>query len=194
MFRFLIVYLLFVLFLYHFSLPYTCTFVGLIDAAPVPPHKNLHGHIPLKATLIVVPPHLMKQWPNEITRFTGKHFNVITIMTFTDVCTSTLILSPPLLHFSFTNLFLQLKKLTIKKLKEADIVIASSAVLRSKTYLPYLSHLSGGKDLPSSHGRIFESIYQEKLVTLRDRVAQLQVLASSLLLYFLLLIPFFLFL
>eukprot|EP00026_Physarum_polycephalum_P000576 Phypoly_transcript_00577.p1 GENE.Phypoly_transcript_00577~~Phypoly_transcript_00577.p1 ORF type:complete len:1459 (+),score=393.26 Phypoly_transcript_00577:191-4378(+) len=129
----------------------TAITLGLIDAAPVPPHKNLFGHIPLKATLIVVPPHLMRQWPNEISRFTGDHFNVVQITTL-----------------------MQLKKLTIKNLQKADIVVVASSLFYSPIYLSYFSHLSGGKELPAAFGRIFTSIYSQNLTKLRERVDELQ--------------------
>ncbi|KAH8043578.1 hypothetical protein JL722_15129 [Aureococcus anophagefferens] len=63
--------------------------------------------IPCKATLIVVPKHLMAQWPSELKKFLGgsaaKKYNVITIATMLD-----------------------LKKLTVAKMLAADIVFVAA--------------------------------------------------------------------
>jgi len=52
----------------------TAITLGLIDASPASPPmlERFKGKaIDVKATLIVVPKHLMKQWPNELRKFLG---------------------------------------------------------------------------------------------------------------------------
>lgn len=65
-----------------------------------------------KATLVIIPPQLVSQWTNEITKFveTGV-LKVITLLTARDV-----------------------KTYTVTDIKEADIVITSAMYLRSKAY------------------------------------------------------------
>jgi len=49
--------------------------LGLIDSAPnvngavEPPSNCCHGLLYTKATLVIVPGHLMSQWPKEIYKF-----------------------------------------------------------------------------------------------------------------------------
>ena len=50
--------------------------IALIDAAPRVPRPppaplNPNGFLPLKATLVLAPSHLLKQWPREVQKFAG---------------------------------------------------------------------------------------------------------------------------
>ena len=81
---------------------------------PAPP-----GLIDLKATLIVVPGHLSKQWPNEIARFTGSMFKVIVIQGMKD-----------------------LQEKTIAELGKADIIVMASEIFESDVYWSRLEYLS----------------------------------------------------
>ena len=52
----------------------TAISLGLIDASPKAPpmEPRFEGKaIAVKATLIIVPKHLMKQWPSELAKFLG---------------------------------------------------------------------------------------------------------------------------
>ena len=49
----------------------TAITLGLVDSAPKPPSPPAHvadTSIPVKATLVFAPPHLLKQWPREVWR------------------------------------------------------------------------------------------------------------------------------
>lgn len=81
---------------------------------PAPP-----GLIDLKATLIVVPGHLSKQWPNEIARFTGSMFKVIVIQGMKD-----------------------LQGKTIAELGKADIIVMASEIFESDVYWSRFEYLS----------------------------------------------------
>ena len=39
------------------------------------------GHIATKATIIIVPPHLTRQWESEVRKFTKARFEVVTLHT-----------------------------------------------------------------------------------------------------------------
>ena len=64
------------------------------------------GRIPTKATLVVVPGHLAGQWPEEITKFTGKAKKVCVIKTLS-----------------------QFNSLTIGDVVDADIIVADFSLL-----------------------------------------------------------------
>ena len=95
---------------------------------------HCNKHIALKATLIVVPPTLMRQWEEEIFRFLGQRYVVITIEKEED-----------------------LKILTIRDYRMADIVLVSWQVLNSEYYLDRLSAFGGIVEGPPEGGRAFES-------------------------------------
>jgi SNF2 family DNA or RNA helicase len=91
-----------------------------------------------KASLIIVPSHLLGQWPEEIEKFLGKKKKVVTL---TDMNS--------------------LNKARVSDILNADIVIASFFVLANDTYYARLARLCGvnlGK-LPSDNasGRHFEA-------------------------------------
>ncbi|KAJ3021731.1 hypothetical protein HKX48_007900 [Thoreauomyces humboldtii] len=129
----------------------TAITLGLIDCAPpanpLPSHPGL---ISLKATLIVVPAHLCKQWPSEIRKFTGSHFKTLTIENIAG-----------------------LNKLTIQDFLDADIIVVSSRMLTSNNYWDRLAAFSGG-DLPTTSsnvaGRRFLLKYEAVLAKLRKQI------------------------
>ncbi|KAH9930325.1 uncharacterized protein B0H18DRAFT_1093698 [Fomitopsis serialis] len=63
--------------------------------------QDMKGKIPVKATLVVVPPHLTRQWGSEVKKFTGKRFKVVELATATNI-----------------------NALTIEEVQEADIVVS----------------------------------------------------------------------
>jgi site-specific DNA-cytosine methylase len=64
----------------------TAITLGLIDSAPIQsPKQHIPGRVFTPATLILVPAHLMNQWPKEISKFTGKNnFKVKVLKTMAD--------------------------------------------------------------------------------------------------------------
>jgi len=101
----------------------TAVIVGLIDCkkgAAVASSDAAGGSIPLKATLVLVPPHLANQWPSEIQKFTGSALKVEVVKTVGD-----------------------LNRLSILDLQDADVVVVASSVLRSQRYYERLAQFSG---------------------------------------------------
>jgi len=76
------------------------------------PCDLVHGRIPTRATLVVAPAHLMKQWPSELAKFCGSSLKAVSIQTMTD-----------------------LNKKTIRDIMQADIVFVAVTVFRGGTYI-----------------------------------------------------------
>jgi len=99
-----------------------CT-IGLVDKtkeAPLPTvPPSFRGFVPSRATLVLVPTNLHKQWLSEISKFTGDALKVISVPT----CS-------------------QLKRLTLKELAEADIVVSTYRLFYSMPYLRRLEELA----------------------------------------------------
>jgi site-specific DNA-cytosine methylase len=107
--------------------------------------------IATKATLVIVPPHLCKQWEGEVKKFCGDSFSVVVIYSKTD-----------------------LNSLTINEVQEADIVIMSVSVYKSDAYFDSLARLAAANPLPQKAGRYFDSSLQCCLRGLRNRMKELQ--------------------
>ncbi|KAJ3052919.1 hypothetical protein HK097_005420 [Rhizophlyctis rosea] len=135
----------------------TAITLGLIDVAKskngTADVKVDDGLIGLKATLIIVPPHLTKQWPDEIRKFTGSHLSVVAIT-------------------SVANL----NKLTVADFAKADVVVIASSVFRSAKYLENFSDFSGvgGTLAKGKGGRHFVQRYENMVRGVKDRVRELK--------------------
>ena len=141
----------------------TAITLGLIDAsrakfgstkAMPPPESCLDGRVFTPATLVLVPSHLMGQWPDEIRKFLGPKMNVISLKTLND-----------------------LNKKSAREIMNADIVIASFGLFNSDKYFPRLARFTGVD--PSglaarSSGRYFDSIYSSCLERIPSRIEQLR--------------------
>ena len=103
------------------------------------------------ATLVIVPPHLCKQWETEVNKFCGKALTVVVI-------------------YSKANL----NSLTVKEIIQADIVIMSVGVYKSDAYFDSLARLAAANPLPIKAGRYFDSSLQCCLRGLRKRMQELQ--------------------
>ncbi|ORX34744.1 hypothetical protein BD324DRAFT_131575 [Kockovaella imperatae] len=121
---------------------------GLETPEPAP-----QGSIELKATLVVVPGHLSKQWPSEITRFTGKMFNTVVIQNMAD-----------------------LNKLSIADLSKADIIVLASEIFESDAYWQRFEYLSAQPDdwlNDKNGGRFFSDRLDTALASLEQQTALL---------------------
>ncbi|TYJ54912.1 hypothetical protein B9479_004420 [Cryptococcus floricola] len=119
--------------------------------APEPAPVDL---IDLKATLILVPGHLSKQWPSEIARFTGDMFEVMVIQNMRD-----------------------LQGKTIAELSKADIIVMATEIFEADLYwerFEYLAaHPEGWLNDPQG-GRFFSDRLDSALATLRSQTRVLK--------------------
>jgi hypothetical protein len=135
----------------------TATTLGLIDCTQEMVEEDFErmgrvdGKIAIKGTLIIVPPHLTRQWESETRKFTNKHFKVITIA-------------------SLSNL----NPLTIEDFQNADIIIVASGLSKSQAYADNLQLFAGNGILPSSPGRHFNARLQEISESLKAQTNRLQ--------------------
>jgi hypothetical protein len=131
----------------------------LIDAAqtvngdpPEVPAEFKDSLFHTKATLVIVPTHLMGQWPKEVKKFLGSKTKVIEIK---DIGS--------------------LNKLTVGDIMHADIVIANFNLLSNDKYFSRLARFSGvdSGSLPKGKkgGRHFDAIYKECLAGVSQRIA-----------------------
>jgi SNF2-related domain len=131
----------------------TAITLGLIDsstAVPDPPRDYRAGFIHTKATLVVVPGHLMDQWPSEVKKFLGSCKRVAVVKNM-----------------------LSFNSVTVDDILNADIVIVNFTFLSNQDYFARLAQLCGVDDvsLPSGErgGRYFEATYTECLQSLQQR-------------------------
>jgi hypothetical protein len=135
----------------------TAITLGLIDCAAAEVKKefsqvtDMSGKIPVKATLVIVPPHLTRQWATEVTKFSGKRFKVVVLSTATN-----------------------LNPLTIEQVQEADIVIVASNLFHSSVYLANLESFAGAGALPPQDGRYFNARLDNTLTALKKQVNRLR--------------------
>ena len=111
------------------------------------------GAIRVGATLVLAPPHLLKQWPNEVRKFTGTALNMEVVNTVAD-----------------------LNRLTIKRIQEVDVIVMASSVFRSEAYFERMAALGGvSKQLAATktNARHFEATYKVAVENIGDRVDEL---------------------
>mmetsp|Transcript_22634 Transcript_22634/g.62827 ORF Transcript_22634/g.62827 Transcript_22634/m.62827 type:complete len:2149 (-) Transcript_22634:730-7176(-) len=133
----------------------TAVTVALIDSkldTPLPT-KATAGKVSVKGTLVLVPPHLMKQWPSEIKKFTGDALQVEAIKTVGD-----------------------LGRVTVEELKNADVVVVASSVLRSAKYYERLAQFScvGEGLVKAKTPSHFADCYDDALQGLSEQVESLK--------------------
>ncbi|KDR80696.1 hypothetical protein GALMADRAFT_241095 [Galerina marginata CBS 339.88] len=135
----------------------TAITLGLIDCTSKSVAKEFSkkGEIPgklhVKGTLIVVPPHLTRQWASEVRKFTDKRFEVLVISTVSN-----------------------LNSTKIEDVQKADIIVVASNIFKSNVYLDNLQLLGGAGELPSKDGRHFNAQLKKTLHSLRSQVDLLQ--------------------
>ena len=136
----------------------TAITLGLIDCAsksvkqePRPSKEHLHGKIFVRGTLVVVPPHLTRQWGSEVKKFTGDHFKVVIISTASNI-----------------------NSVTVEDIQSADIVVVASNLFHSSVYLANLEAFAAGGSLPNQDGRYFNARLDHALHSLREQVERLR--------------------
>ena len=137
----------------------TAITLGLIDCTRKEVARELHdaaeipGKIRVKASLVVVPPHLTRQWSTEIKKFVSSEakMQVITLTTASN-----------------------LNSLTVEKVIEADIIVVASNLFKSSVYLANLEAIAAGGSLPASDGRYFNARLDAALETLGEQVDRLR--------------------
>ena len=130
--------------------------LGLIDSTPprkedAPPPSLAHCRIPVGGTLVVVPPHLTRQWASEVEKFCGNKFNICII-----------------------SMAANLNSLTIKEIQDADIVVVASNLFKSSVYLTNLEAFSAAGTLPAQEGRYFNARLKQTLLALGEQVELLK--------------------
>lgn len=112
---------------------------------------QLPGFVPVKATMVVVPHHLVSQWASEITKFLGITYTVISIRDPKD-----------------------LQRRTARDIMHADIVLVSENVWVNDDSHPYWTNLagfSGSEQTPPAKGdRRFMDWHGSALANLREQV------------------------
>jgi SNF2-related domain len=128
----------------------TATTLGLIDSQFPGEGKSLEdipGKIPLKATLIIVPHTLLNQWGNEIKKFLGSTYNVVSIKDTRQLSTH-----------------------KVSDFQKADIIITNWSVLNNENYYTKLAHFAALPDMPSGTGRAFGAWYTYALQRVAEHV------------------------
>lgn len=134
----------------------TAITLGLIDCTAKEVKKefakwedqDMPGKIPTKATLVIVPPHLTKQWASECKKFAGKTFKVVEVASVSHV-----------------------NALTIEKVQEADLVIVASNLFKSPNYVSNLGAFAADGGLPEHQdGRYFNARLETTLEALKEQV------------------------
>ena len=133
----------------------TAITLGCISSNPAPEIEEpfQSDRIKIKASLVVVPGHLMGQWPLEIEKFGLGSKNVLVIKNMQS-----------------------LNKTCIDDFMQAEIVVVSFSVFSDK-YFSRLARFSGCDPdcVPSGQGgRHFDDGYDKILGSLANRVAQLK--------------------
>ncbi|KAF9240628.1 hypothetical protein BU15DRAFT_73858 [Melanogaster broomeanus] len=136
----------------------TAITLGLIDCSYAKVRKevaskgDIVGKVPVKATLVVVPPHLTRQWRSEAQKFAPERFKEIVIISTAS----------------------QINSLTVKDVQDADLVIVASNLFQSTVYLANLEAFAAGGTLPSQDGRYFNARLDICLEALRTQVERLK--------------------
>ncbi|TFK48552.1 hypothetical protein OE88DRAFT_1664437 [Heliocybe sulcata] len=109
--------------------------------------RDPSGKIRSKATLVVVPPHLTRQWSSEAKKFVGSKLKVVTVESAAKI-----------------------NSLTVETVQEADVLVVASNLFHSSVYLDNLEAFAAGGILPSGDGRYFNARLRSILESLRNQV------------------------
>ncbi|KAE9378131.1 hypothetical protein N431DRAFT_328897 [Stipitochalara longipes BDJ] len=139
----------------------TVVVLGLIKESREAPKKETTweraeipaGKIPTQATLIIMPPHLIKQWKSEIQKFVP------------ELLASVIVIEDPK-DFS---------QITIKRIQDAKIVLVSWGVTTKAKYIKTLATLAGIVEPVDKPGvREFKAWYKNAIASLEDSVEYLR--------------------
>ncbi|KAJ5815684.1 hypothetical protein N7474_007461 [Penicillium riverlandense] len=126
----------------------TAVILGLIDAQ-IQKDRSLSwevsGLIPTHATLIVVPDNVFEQWQSEINKFLDSQHTVLAIQGVG-----------------------KLRKLSIRDIQGADIIVVAWKVFSSNVYYETLQQFTGTPEPPVKAGRNFDNWFQEARQALKD--------------------------
>ncbi|KAE8151156.1 hypothetical protein BDV25DRAFT_139139 [Aspergillus avenaceus] len=127
----------------------TALTLGLIDSqyGNQAPPEPIKGYIPTKATLIIVPEAVIRQWAAEITKFLGRRYKVLLIKGVAD-----------------------LGKQTVRDIQQSDIILVNWGIFNSKAHYDKMQQLTGMPHVPPKPGRNFDDWFREAVVALRDLV------------------------
>ncbi|KAL2834190.1 hypothetical protein BDW59DRAFT_178723 [Aspergillus cavernicola] len=108
---------------------------------------NKDKYIPSRATLIVVPWIMLRQWQSEITKFLGDRYSVLA---FPSVAA--------------------LAKTSVRGIRNCDIILVSSAVFNTQAYYQRMEEFTGTASVPEKAGRHFDDWFQDAHESMRERV------------------------
>ncbi|KAL8930440.1 MAG: hypothetical protein Q9208_000624 [Pyrenodesmia sp. 3 TL-2023] len=121
--------------------------------APSPPDlPNIKGKIASKATLVVVPSTIVKQWKSQADLFLGQRN--YTVLAIGDVA--------------------RLAFLTVGEIQEADIVIMSSRVFESTTYKDGIAVLGCFPPQHNTNTRLFQAWYDRAAEGMTETVERIK--------------------
>ncbi|KAK2750622.1 hypothetical protein FQN57_002693 [Myotisia sp. PD_48] len=129
----------------------TAVSLGLIDVQLEKDRESVpqtgNGAIPVKATLILIPHHLFDQWKREIKKFLGNKYKILAIKTNS-------VRNAP----------------SIREFEDADIVLASTSLLRGTAYYSMMEWFAAAPEVPKGEGRIFNEWLQDAMTSLAEQV------------------------
>lgn len=135
----------------------TATTLALIDAQEQDAKDfvkhNKSGCISIKATLILVPPHLIYQWTGQTRKFLG--------------------INPDDERLLVIESMVQLAKISVQRMKKAIIVLMSWQVLSSPAYMTRMSHFAALPMGPSSGAREIEAWLSRACENIEKHTAEL---------------------
>ena len=111
------------------------------------------GCISVKATLIIVPPHLVHQWKGQVNKFLGIDLNDERILVIDDTT--------------------KLNKTSVQQIKKALIILLSWQVLSSPGYMAKMSYFAALPKGPTSGGREIDAWLARACQNIEKHTAEL---------------------